>query len=444
MRYENIKSIILTFLVCVSILLTWNLWTYQPNYETMDSHNYVEEVNLGGKQEVSNVILPDQVLYHIDGKHYGTNNSGELDKVIKEVSKWTIIDVKNVTEKVPNFNELIHGSGNAEIVFPNEVPIELYRSVLNVEGRKIPSFNFDRIIINVEDSGKNNGVMYFASTKVRHVYESHISLTDVSSFRRSFFNQAKKMPTYFSYKPTKNRTIFLPEEETKMTTNNFILNTLDSDKIKEALFDDPSFVQKSIISTGEEYTNDSSKMTVNKDKNMLSYVNPTVEDDYVENAYDLVKRSIDFVNEHGGWTDQFRYVAKDEYNRSVTFRLYSSDGYPVFNDYGLSEITEVWGRNDNRFKINKYIRPNISMELALATEAKDVTLPSGYQVLELIQGKEDFKPELLEQIVLGYQMKKVSNENRLVLLKPAWFYRYDYSWESITKENLGGTSHGLE
>ena len=56
MRYENIKSGILTFLVLVSILLTWNLWTYQPNYETMENSNYVEEVTVSEKQEVQKIV----------------------------------------------------------------------------------------------------------------------------------------------------------------------------------------------------------------------------------------------------------------------------------------------------------------------------------------------------------------------------------------------------
>ena len=44
---------------------------------------------------------------------------------------------------------------------------------------------------------------------------------------------------------------------------------------------------------------------------------------------------------------------KDEYSRSVTFRLYSGDGYPVFNDRGISEIKEIWGRDE----IIKYVAP---------------------------------------------------------------------------------------
>lgn len=440
MRYETIKSVILTILVLVSILLTWNLWTYQPDYETMKSRNYVNEVTLSKKQEVKKIIRPDLAMFHINGKHYGTYNDGELEKVIKELSKWTFFDLKNYTDKVNNFNQLVHGSGNAEIIFPDEVPIELYRSVLNIKQRKVPSFNFDRIVINVEHSEKENGIVYFVSSKNRDVYISNISLANLNAFYRSFFKNGDEYPVYFAYNPTNTRTIFLPKNETKMIMYKYVPKTLDSEEFKEALFSDPSFVQKSILTNGEEYTNDSSKLTIINDKNMLSYVNPTAEDNYTENAYDLVKRSIDFVNEHGGWTDQFRYAAKDEYKRMVTFRLYSKDGLPVFNNVGLSEITEVWGRNE----LNKYIRPNISLELQLTTEAKSVISSSGYEALEMVKDKPNYKPELLEQIVLGYHMEKDPEGSKLILLKPAWYYRYDNQWEMITTKDGGGPGHGLE
>ncbi|GHH98095.1 YycH family regulatory protein [Neobacillus kokaensis] len=440
MRYETIKSVILTILVLVSVLLTWNLWTYQPDYETIESNNTLREVTLSEKQEVQKIIRPDRVLFHINGKHYGTNNSVELEKIVKGISKWSIFDLKNYSDKVENYNELVHGSGNAEIIFPGDIPIELYRSVVNIEGRKIPSFNFDRIVINVEHSGKENGIVYFVSSQNQKVFVAHISPANLTAFNRDFFKKGNEYPRYFAYKATSKRTIFLQENPTEMITYKYLPVTLDSEEFKEALFDDPSFVQKSVLTNGEEYTNVSSKMTVNYDKNMLSYVNPTAEDNYSEKSYDLVKRSIDFVNEHGGWTDQYRYVEKDEYKRSVTFRLYSRDGYPVFNDLGMSEIYEVWGGN----KINRYIRPNIALELPLNTEAKSVVQPSGYKALEFLQNKKNFNPELLEQMVLGYRMERDTEESQLILLEPAWYYRYDNRWGIITSEELGGPVHGLE
>lgn len=440
MKYENIKSIILTILVFISIFLTWNLWTYQPNFDTMENDSYVAEVSVSEKQELQKIVRPDRILFHIKNDHYGTNNPDEIDNVIKEIRKWSIFDIKNYTDNVENINDLIHSPGNAELIFPGEVPIALYRGVLNIEGKKVPSFNFNRMIINVENSSIENGIVYFVSSENQQVYISHISPANLTAFNRDFFKKAPRLPRYFAYKPSENKTIFLPEGETDMKTYKYLPVTLNSEKFKEALFRDPSNVQKNPIRAGEEYTSDSSKMTVSDDTNILSYVNPTADDDFVDNSYDLVKRSIDLINEHGGWTDSYHYVSKNEYSATVVFRLYTGDGYPVFSERGISEITEVWGRNE----LTKYIRPNISLELPLTTEMKTVKRVSGHDVLNFLENKRNFKSELLEELVLGYRMDRDSEENQLILLEPAWFYRYDKQWGELTMDDLGGPAHGLE
>ncbi|MDR7000036.1 two-component system activity regulator YycH [Neobacillus niacini] len=439
MRYENIKSVILTILVIVSIVLTWNLWTYQPDYETMKNGNTVAEVSLSEKQEVQKILRPDQILYHISSHHYGTSNTDELEKIMKQLSQWTFLDVENYTEKAGNLNNLVHGNGKAEIIFPGEIPIAMYRSVLNFEERKIPSFNFDRIVMNVENSSKDFGTVYFVSSEHQQVFISHISAALLKGFEKDFYKKAVNLPRYFAYKPTSKRTIFLPEGETEMMEYRYLPKTLDSNEFKEALFTDPSFVQKSMLPHGEEYTNDSSKMNVYYDSNMLVYVNPTVESEYTSNSYDLVKKSIDFVNEHGGWTDPYRYVSKDDYNQAVVFRLYSMDGYPVHNDQGASEIKEVWGKNE----LMKYIRPNISLDLPLRSETKKMILPSGRKAIKFLEDRKNFNPDLLKKIELGYRMERDSQENKIILLEPAWFYQYDDTWVQITMDQ-GGFKHGLE
>lgn len=440
MKYEKIKSAILTVLVLVSIFLTWNLWTYQPNYATMEKNNYVAVVSLSEKKEVKKIIRPDKVFFHQKGEHYGTTNAVELEKLIKEISRWSFSDVKNITDKAGNINNLIHSNDSAEIVYPTDVPVDLYRNVLNFEEKNLPSFNFDRIVINVENADKENGIVYFISTINQQVYSSSISSTFINDFNRAFYKNAFQYPHYVAFNATESRTIFLAEDKTDMMEYKYFPVTLNSEEFKDALFNDPSFVQKSFVYQGEEYTNNSSKMNINYSKNLLLYVNPTAESNYVENSSELIKRSIDFVNEHGGWTDSYRYVEKDEKNHRVTFRLYSMEGYPVFNEGGVTEINETWGRNE----ISKYIRPNISLELPLKTEMQKVALPSGNDVIHFLQNKKNFKPELLEDVVLGYHFEKDSKESRLILLKPMWFYRYNKIWNKITMEDLGGMNNGLE
>lgn len=440
MKYESIKSMILVVLILVSIIFTWNLWTYQPKFDLMESSNYVKEVTLREKKELQRIIQPDQILFHVNDQHFGTTNSDELNKMMKEIGKWSFYDVENHTDKVENMKELIHGNGKAEIIFPGEVPMDIYRNVLKFEEKKIPSFNFDRMIINVENASKEDGTVYFVSSEHQQVYISHVSPSLLTEFNRNFFKNADRLPRYFTFEAKDTRTIFIPEGKAEMMESKYLPVILNSEEFKEALFNDPRFVQRSLLQQGEEYTDDSSKMTVRYDTNRLVYVNPTVETNYVENSYDLLMRSIDFINEHGGWTDTYRYVEKDEFSRSVTFRLYSMDGFPVFNERGMTEIQEVWGRDE----INKYARPIISLELPLTTEMEKVTLPSGQEALAYIQKKKNFKPELLEALTLGYRMERDTDENKLVLLEPAWFYRYNHVWQQITNDDLGGLPGGLE
>ena len=440
MRYEKIKSIVLTVLVFGSIFLTWNLWTYQPNYDTMENSNYVAQVTLSQKQDVKKIVRPDIALYHINGQHLGTVDPAELDKLTKEISRWVFSDVKNVTNQMGNINQLTQANGNVEIVFPTDLPIDLYRNVLHFQEKKIPSFNFDKVIINVENPEKDTGLVYFVSTSNEQVYASRIAVSFVNEFTRDFYKGAGQYPHYFAYNRPNKPTIFLPETEQDMMEYKYLPVTLNSDEFKAALFNDPSFVQKSFVSQGEEYTNGSSKMNINYDRNMLLYVNPTVDSDFTESTNDLVKRSIDFVNEHGGWTDSYRYVGKDELQHKVTFRMYSDDGYPIFNDSGMSEINETWGRRE----INKYVRPNISLELPLKTEMKKIKFPSGSRVLNYLLYEKKIKPELLEKIVLGYKMERDSTTSKLILLEPTWFYRYDKTWNEVTLNDLGGVTRGLE
>ncbi|MGX6445951.1 YycH family regulatory protein [Neobacillus sp. K501] len=440
MKYESIKSMILVVLILVSIIFTWNLWTYQPKFDLMESSNYVKEVTLREKKELQRIIQPDQILFHVNDQHFGTTSSDELNKMMKEIGKWSFYDVENHTDKVENMKELIHGNGKAEIIFPGEVPMDIYRNVLKFEEKKIPSFNFDRMIINVENASKEDGTVYFVSSEHQQVYISHVSPSLLTEFNRNFFKNADRLPRYFTFEAKDTRTIFIPEGKAEMMESKYLPVILNSEEFKEALFNDPRFVQRSLLQQGEEYTDDSSKMTVRYDTNRLVYVNPTVETNYVENSYDLLMRSIDFINEHGGWTDTYRYVEKDEFSRSVTFRLYSMDGFPVFNERGMTEIQEVWGRDE----INKYARPIISLELPLTTEMEKVTLPSGQEALAYIQKKKNFKPELLEALTLGYRMERDTDENKLVLLEPAWFYRYNHVWQQITNDDLGGLPGGLE
>ncbi len=280
-------------------------------------------------------------------------------------------------------------------------------------------------------------MVYFYSQKNQEVYESNVSPSYINEFTNKFYKSAGRLTPYFLHVASDIRRMYLPSEDVEMVKYTYYQNPLDSDKFKEALFKDPSFVQRSFADGIEEFTDDASKMTVDTRTNMISYVNPVRDRDSVIGTTNVLQRSIEFVNGHGGWTEAYRYVYKDDFNQNVLFRLYSKEGYPVFNQSGMSEIYQQWRQSE----ISRYIRPGFHLELPLNPDVITKTLPSGYKALEQLQQKKDFKPELLQNIMPGYYMTQ-GPENSLILLEPGWFYLYAREWRQlIWEEEL---KNGLE
>jgi len=82
MTYENIKSGMLTFLVVLSGILTWNIWTYQPDYELVTNHKTVEEVNIATQKDLKKIVKPHQIIYQVDGKQFGSVDNAYIDGII--------------------------------------------------------------------------------------------------------------------------------------------------------------------------------------------------------------------------------------------------------------------------------------------------------------------------------------------------------------------------
>ncbi|PLR96486.1 YycH family regulatory protein [Bacillus sp. T33-2] len=438
MTYENIKTALLTVLVALSGALTWGIWTFQPNLETMENADTVNEVALSSKQELKKVVKPHQVIYHYQGNDYGTMNNNDLDRVINELDKWKFYDVRNYSDRMAEFNEKVGREGMAEIIFPDDIPVELYQKVLNFDDKELPRFEFDRILINVHTSGKQEGEVYFLSSKAKQAYICHVNPAFINEFNNEIYHNADELPQYFQHQLKNGRVVYLPEEKIEMAQYKYRTVQLDSEQLKNALFKDPRFVQKSYSSGIEEYTDDTSKMTVNTNINMIEYINPLSDKESVSATSNAVQKSIDFVNGHSGWTGLYRFADRDDSDRAVTFRLYSKDGYPVFNPIGMSEIKQVWGQTE----INKYTRPGFQLQLQLDTAEE--TIMSGREILEMLGQQKDIKPEYLDDLTPGYYMRQDSDNPSLIILEPGWFYSYNNQWNELTTDGTGGAKSGLE
>lgn len=436
MTYEKVKSVILTILIVFSLVLTWNLWTYQPKIEKLENASTVQEVSLSPKKEIKEIVKPDKIIFHSNNRHYETITEQKVNDYVNEISTWDLDRLERISSEQLNIAHYIETEEVMEIIFPDSIPMSLYKNYLSINDEEIPNFSFDRILIHLEETQKENNTIYFASQETKQLYKGLVPFTFINGFKDKYFEEIKSYTSVFPYTTGSEQVIYLPENKIEVMSYQYLSKPIDSDILKDALFNDPSLVQKNYFVSGEEYTDGQNLMRENTDTNTISYIDPSEVGTKSDNK--LIRKSIDFVNIHGGWTDNYRFVNLDDEQKSVLFRLYGPDGYPVFSENNtISELRIVWGKTD----ISRYMRNNFSLGLLTSTSSKN--LESGYTALQNIQKSEGFNPRLLKNVKIGYEMD-LNAQSLLIQLEPSWYYLYNGSWQKWTPNELGGEKIGLE
>jgi len=178
-------------------------------------------------------------------------------------------------------------------------------------------------------------------------------------------------------------------------------------------------------------------MNIDTEKKMLKFVMPVAESQEQAIPSELLSNTIEFVNEHGGWTDEFRYMTMNPLSRHVKFQLFLH-GLPVYGETTSTEMTQVWGNH----RILSYTRPYYTLDLPFPeTDVK--LLQSGVEIAEMLKQLETADFNAIEELTPGYFMRRDS-ERRLFIMEPSWYYLVKGNWVRVSPEQLGGELIGLE
>ncbi|MED4687356.1 YycH family regulatory protein [Peribacillus frigoritolerans] len=444
MNFERAKSIILIILVGTSIFLTWSIWTYEPEYDPFEQSSEFIKIK-SDVQIVSDVIKPVSILFHGNGQHFQTSSLAEINEMEKQFSQWRFRGLKEVSVNrlQRKFDDFVHEDGSIEIEFSDDIPISLYKTVLNITDKEVPKFSFDRIIIKQKNISGNESAVYFVSYDHRKIYQGMVDSKKLRNFMNSFYRGSyDKHPEYTAETINSKRTLFVPENPVEINRLEYYIDYLDIGDLKSALFINPKYVRQEPVSVGEEYTDGTRLMTVNKDNYLISYINPAQKSKLFDSSSDLLQKSIDFINEHAGWeNNNYRFAYMSENEQRVVFRLFVN-GYPAFNESGMTEIEQIWGKEE----IYSYDRPYFKLDSVLPSVGSAKTLRSGKEVVNQLKSKDNIDFNSVEDISIGYKLDKSLDSKlvTLVTLEPTWYYRIGDKWFIVPFDDTGGDRSGLE
>ncbi|MEI5908372.1 two-component system activity regulator YycH [Bacillus spongiae] len=433
MKYESIKSIVLTILVINSMVLTYGIWTYQPDYSRTISSEETFESSIGVTKDVNTLIQPLKILYHQPEWTKGTVEAKEINRIMREITAWPLSYLYQ-----ENKEDKEDGSQHEriEIIFPDIVPSTTYGNVLGFrEGISPPIFNFDRIEVELDTS-----ILYFITPSGTN-YKTEVDGDAVEELKEILDSQNEQYVLYEKH-TIKESVIYMPTDTTDLVIDYYTREEMGPEEFKNALFTDPDIVDLERSNNLDDYHDSTSFMRWHTSFKWMRFVNVLEKRRWLSDSHlsKLLEGSISYVNRHEGWTDDYRYFQWNFTKSKISFRLFHKD-YPVFtqkesDDIDLAAIELAWGSIEN---LREYSRPYFKLGDPL--EEKGDVIEDAITALDSIEAMLG-DDELLQDVIIGYALKEYNGRN--LIFNPEWYYRVNNRWKQLNEDELGGKPNRLE
>ena len=439
MRYiEQIKSFLLTFLVLLSITLTLLIWNYKPDYELIEETK-VEEILIGETKELQDVLKPYRSLYFKEDQFYGTVSPQIINKIYNQLTPLhpSPIELINSNLSDGKINELVRMDNRLTLFFNEELPLQVFTDIFTINDKDVPEGSFNRLIIDWSSvETKDQLQLLFLNTDKRILFQSIANISDMTHFFPDVVEPTNNYSPYMEVKRDSLLSLYVAQDAVESVEYTYLIEDTLSDTYKNLLFSDPTIVTNVERSAqSQKYTDGTSVMNVDTQNRILNYVNIPAESIEPIPTSRLLSDSFDFINDHGGFTADYRLSSIDIDKHVVEYQLFLK-GYPIYSNSTVTRIVTTWGEN----RIFRYRRPYYAIEQDIVRSVKQ--LPSGAEIIAYLENNEDYSLKDIDEVVIGYYLTQ--DQEKLFLLEPCWFIISNNTSIRISPERIGGTYRGLE
>ncbi|KGA96335.1 hypothetical protein AJ85_08710 [Alkalihalobacillus alcalophilus ATCC 27647 = CGMCC 1.3604] len=434
MRYEQVKNWILIGLVALSLVLTWELWTFQPDFDSPDRDNLTTPDTLVGGRSLSiqDVIAAEALVVHDGDDYYMIPADSESYRDTYQRIFRSNIEVEMTPIGDPFPSE--QGEQGLEVIFPTAIPTNvLMRLFINEEDEiMVPLTAVNRIYIYQNPNGANMFMQLFSEIDQDMVVLR--SNLDYHMFSQNVFNQVEDFIPAVGVRELMDEQfkeqLYVPSEPYVGKKLSYTAPSIDIDFFHQLLFPVPSSISESRQANGERFYTDGSRILTtssNEDFMDFDFRYPVISEDVTSRH--IVDSSFDYINGHNGWTNSY-YLSDwsllTETEAKAKYRL-QLENLPVIMYEGQDnlmniQVSRVGGQT------SRYIRPLFSIE-SLSFETNTVQLPSGPEMLEGLLEQEFFELDKVEKMLIGYEME--SSSISYVTIEPHWFIKYEGSWKKL-------------
>ncbi|UPW83298.1 YycH family regulatory protein [Lysinibacillus sp. Ag94] len=439
MKYiEPVKSVVLFLLVVLSVVLTFMIWTYTPDYKFIEQTEG-KEILIGPQKKPEDVIRPYKAIYRFDKEFTGTVSNGAMVDIMEAFHGWNILDLMpmDTNLKADTVNNMIRSNNCMTVFFPGEIPYSAFNTIFQFADKELPETTFNRMIIDWSNYSSKYLQVFFISGNNELLMRSRVSLENANQFVRNIIEPAKTYNTFKEVERDGFTSLYIANDKIESAKYTYFIEE-KPELFKNVVFTNLNNVVRTDESaTTEKYHDGMSRMVIDSKVKSLTYVYPAAESSVRIEPSKLFTDSFEFINEHGGFTDDYRLASTSTSNNQLDYQLYLH-GLPIYSDQAINRITTVWG--DNR--MFRYKRPYFSFEKDIPSEKEMKELPSGAEIVEKIKKLDHIALSDIDDIVVGFYL--TYDQTTIVTLEPCWFVIRNGISTKLTPEILGGVKNGLE
>lgn len=416
MNIESIKTFLLVILVGASFMLSFALWSYQPKYESLYNPDYVSEIDVGGKERfIGELIEPSNIFFRTEDLVYGFKRPAEQQKLFKALSTWVLYDVSVQDVGVRSTNE-----DHVEIIFPAAIPAELIPNLFTLnEVIASQLWSFDNMYITLDEESLTLKVRII-SIDNRKELTATIEKSETYNNLAQYFSENQSLEAY-TFLQAGNSMVYLPADEVSVSKRTLVASVIKPELFFNALFPNPTIVTPNLK---EAYFTDGTRgMRILEGNRTLEFINPIQENYEQLDTASLLDLSMNHINNHKGWTNDYIFENMERNENSIRYRQYY-DGYPLLASPQTAVIEQQWREGD----LFQYTRPLIQMGNILNSE--QVLLPAGTEIVELLEEDAEINLEKIKDIKVGYAQSYLDEAHSVVLI-PNWYMLYNGEWKRI-------------
>jgi len=413
MNYETIKSFILIVLIGISLLLSFILWSYQPNYENVYDTSYVNEVDIGGIEKTKNELIePTEIIFRNGTRASSFINPVDRHMFYNDLASWVLYDYRaGDSNGRPDEEEMF-----VEIIFPSAIPADVITNLFTFDEEfDPPNWSFERVFFTFDEQ-HHLLKLIILSVDDRKQITATVEKSETYEKVLSYMKRPEHLQEYISTGSV-NAPIYLPKEQIQLSRKTLVATDIEQpESFINALFSNPSLVTQNIR---EAYFTDGQRgMRILHEGSRLEFINPIQPSFDSINPMELLDKSITNINEHKGWTNDFLFENISSQN-NIRYRLHY-EGYPVFNRT-LSTIEQEWRQQE----LYQYTRPLIRIGNLL--NSREMELSSGEELLHVLTEDNRMEMEYINDIQVGYSLSYLEDAHTLTL-EPDWYILYEGDW----------------